>query len=73
MYLTRVNLSHVRAQCPSRVSVESRAESGLTVGIQMCDRAKNFASDEHDVEFMDDGRVYRCRSVRVLRSAPNLI
>ena len=54
--LTRVNLSHVRAQCPSRVSVESRAESELTVGIQMCDRAKRFASDEHDVELMGDGR-----------------
>ena len=71
--LTRVNLSHVPAQCPSRVSVESMAESGLTVGIQMCDRAKKFASDEHDVEFTGDGRVCRCRSVRVLRSAPTLI
>ena len=49
--LTRVSLSHVRPECPSCVSVGSRAESVQTIGIQMCG-----ASDEHDVEFVGDGR-----------------
>ena len=66
--LTRVNLSHVRAECPSCVSVESRVESVLTVGIQMCG-----ASDEHDVEFEGDGQVHQCRSDQAFRSSPTII
>ena len=41
----------MRPECPSCVSVGSRAESVQTIGIQMCG-----ASDEHDVEFVGDGR-----------------
>ena len=59
-----MNLSHVRAECPSCVSVESVQ----TVGIQMCG-----ASDEHDVEFEGDGQVHQCRSDQALRSSPTII
>ena len=34
---------------------------------------KRFASDEHLVGFMGDGRVYRCRSVQALRRPPHII
>ena len=51
----------MRPECPSRVSVGSRAESVQTIGIQMFG-----ASDEHDVEFVGDGRVHQCRSDQAL-------
>ena len=62
--LTRVILRNVRAQCLSCVSCA--VEGGVCADRWYPDvwLGRRFSSDEHDVEFMGDGRVYRCRYVR---------